>query len=80
MSFTHIKAKVWPGAGKEQLNTLGEGKYEVFVRQPAQAGAANRRVAQLLAETLSLPVHRLRLISGFQRPNKIFEVIPQKEV
>lgn len=75
----HIKVKVWASAGKEAIKKTGEYHYEVFVRQPAKEGGANRRVQQLVAEDLGLEPRALRLISGFQRPNKIFQIIPQKE-
>ena len=76
----HIKVKVWAEAGSEKIIKKDNGSFEVFVRQPAKAGVANRRVKQLLSETIQVPAHRLRLVSGFQRPNKIFEIIPERGV
>lgn len=71
----HIKVKVWAGVGKEKVKKVSDDRYEVYVKEPAQAGMANKRVQQALAETLSVPVHKLRLVSGFQRPQKIFEIL-----
>jgi len=55
----HVKVKVWPEAGKELVKKTADDRYEIFVRQPAQAGAANKRVQQLLAETLCVSAHQL---------------------
>jgi|AntAceMinimDraft_6_1070360.scaffolds.fasta_scaffold68018_1 uncharacterized protein YggU (UPF0235/DUF167 family) len=75
----HIRVKVFAGAPKEVIQEIGEGQYRVFVREPAQAGWANRRVGQVLAAELGVSLHQVRLVSGGQRPNKVFEIIPDKE-
>ena len=73
----HIRVKVFAGAPCEVVEDAGERAYRVFVREPAQAGLANRRVGQVLAAILGVPVHRLRLVSGGKSPSKIFEVLPE---
>lgn len=73
----HIRVKVFAGAPKEAVEKVADDQYRIFVREPAQAGLANRRVGQVLAAELGVPVHRLRLVSGGKSPSKVFEILAE---
>jgi uncharacterized protein YggU (UPF0235/DUF167 family) len=70
-----IKVKVFPNSKKEEVMMIGADKFEVKVRQKPERGLANQRVRQLLATHFGIMENSVRLISGFTRPNKIFEII-----
>ena len=44
----------------------------VEVREKAQNGEANRRVRELLAHTLNVPIQTLRLVKGTTSPSKTY--------
>ena len=71
----HIKVKVTPGAKVEKIEQLSLDRYIVSVQEEPERGMATARVREVLAEYLKIPLARLRIISGRNRPNKIFEII-----
>jgi len=70
----YIKVRVIAGAKKETLEKTKEDTYKISVKEPAERNLANHRVRDLLAKNLSLPVEKIRLISGHTSPSKIFSI------
>lgn len=71
-----IRVKVNPGSKSEGVRLLEPGFYQVRTRAPAEAGRANQRVMELLAEELGLPVARLRIVAGQTSSLKRVEILP----
>lgn len=69
----HVRVKVTAGAPRERV-LMNEDVFEIFVKEPPQAGLANKRVAQILAEHFGVPVASVKLVSGFHARGKTFEV------
>lgn len=70
-----IRLKVHAGAGKAELREKAADAYEVWVREPAENGRANRAALKALARALSLDAARLRLVKGATMPSKIVRVL-----
>ncbi len=70
----YISVRVQAGARRESLEASGNGRLTIAVKEPAERNLANRRVRELVAEHLSLPLEKVRLISGHTSPSKIFDI------
>jgi uncharacterized protein len=66
-----VRIKCFPDAGEDSIIPLGNGRFEAYVRAPAQDGRANDRLIQLFAMHLSIPRERMRILSGHQKQHKI---------
>ncbi len=69
-----IKVRVVAGVKKEEVKKKGEDTYLISVREPAERNMANRRVCEIVASLFEINVKSVRIISGYQSPNKILSV------
>ena len=69
----HLAVKVTPGAREESV-TLADDAVLVKVRAPADKGAANVAVQELLARALGLAASRVSLLRGATGRQKLFRV------
>lgn len=69
-----IRVKVNASARSESVRLLEPGFYQVRTAAPAEAGKANRRVIELLAETFDIAPERVRILAGASRPLKLVEI------
>lgn len=76
MGLFHIK--VHPDAKREDVKEIGEGRYEVWIKDPARKGIANRRVREIVAVLASAPVGNVKLLKGGKSPTKTFMVNDDK--
>lgn len=66
--------KVVPGASRERIvGLLGEA-LKVAVAAPPEGGKANRRLCELLARTLGVPIAAVRVAQGTASPRKVVAV------
>jgi len=70
----YIKVHVVTGAKKELITKKANDLYDVAVREPAERNMANRRILELVAGKLDIPVGKLRIVSGHHSPSKILAV------
>ena len=69
-----LKVKAVPGASREGVaGWLGDA-LKVRVTAPAEGGAANAAIRELLAAVLDVPTRRVRIAAGGSSPRKVFEV------
>lgn len=66
-----IRVRVTAGARKETI-TEKDGTFSIAVKEPAEANAANARVRAMLAAQFGVPLARVQLKSGHQKPSKLF--------
>ena len=71
-----IAIKVQPRSSRPGVEEAGEGSYLVRVRSIPRDGKANAEAIELLAEHLSVPRSRLRIVQGASSRNKVVELIP----
>jgi uncharacterized protein YggU (UPF0235/DUF167 family) len=69
-----IKVRVKTGERKELVDRLASDRFTISVKEKAEQNAANRRVIEILACELSVPVKRIRFVSGQRSPSKLFEI------
>lgn len=67
-----IKVKVFPNAKKEKIIEKDKDSFEVYVKEKAKEGKANKRVLKLISLYFKLPEQKIRLIRGVKERNKIF--------
>jgi uncharacterized protein YggU (UPF0235/DUF167 family) len=70
----YVRVAVYPNNKKEEVNTLGEQRFEIKVKEPAERNLANVRVRELLAEVYKVEIKQVRLVSGHQNSRKIFSL------
>jgi uncharacterized protein (TIGR00251 family) len=69
-----LAVKVTPGAREESV-TLSDGAVLVKVRAPADKGAANEAVLQVVARALGLASSRVTLLRGGTSRQKVLKVL-----
>ncbi|MBI2098495.1 MAG: DUF167 domain-containing protein [Candidatus Wildermuthbacteria bacterium] len=69
-----ISVKVKPGAREEYIKEIGEGNFEVAVKEPPVQGKANRAVARALAEYFHVSQSQVSIVSGYTSRNKVVEI------
>lgn len=74
-----IKVKVWAGAGKEKVIVKDDSRLEVFVKEPALSGLANRRVLELVVKHFEPKFNKAVIVSGAKTPFKTIKLLGQKE-
>jgi len=70
----HLKIKTHPGSKKLKLIKKAEDSFEVFVKEKAERGLANRATRATLAAYFKVPAGKVRLVKGAKSRNKIFKV------
>jgi len=70
----YISVRVVAGAKKESVVELPKRRLKISVKEPTKQNLANKRVRELLALHLKLPLEKVRLLSGHTSPSKIFSV------
>ena len=69
-----IKVKVFPNSKKEEIIKKSEDSFEVKVKEKPEKGRANKEVVRVLSCYFKIPESKIKLIKGFKKRNKIFEV------
>ena len=69
-----IKVKVFPNSKREEIIKKSENSFEVKIKEKPEKGKANREVVRILGFYFKIPESRIRLIRGFKKRNKIFEI------
>jgi len=70
-----VRVKVFSGAKKTKTVKINDGRFEVHVKAKPIRGLANREVVEVLAEHFKVPLENIRLLRGFKRRNKLFDVL-----
>jgi uncharacterized protein (TIGR00251 family) len=70
-----IQLRVIPRSSKISIEALAPDFYKVKLTSAPVEGAANEQLVKVIAERLSIPVNRIRIISGKQSRNKRVEIL-----
>jgi len=74
----YIKVKVLASAKKEKVENVGDNRYLISVKEPAERNLANTRICEIIASIYKINSKAIRIISGHQSPSKILSVnIPE---
>lgn len=69
-----IKVRVIAGAKKEIIQKKTENSFILTVKEKAERNMANKRVCEIIADELSVPIKKVRIINGHQSPGKIISI------
>lgn len=72
-----IKVKVHPKSKKLKITKKSQDKFEIFIKEPANRGLANKAVSALLAKYFKISKNKIRLIRGHKQRNKIIDIASQ---
>jgi uncharacterized protein YggU (UPF0235/DUF167 family) len=70
----YVRVLVKAGAKKESLTAESEDRLLVSVKEPAERNMANGRVRELVAAHFKVPLGKVRIVGGHQRPSKLISV------
>lgn len=73
----YIRIKVFPHSKKEKIIKKENNTFEIYTREKAENNRANIRSKEIIAEYFNMPIKKISIISGHQRPQKILVI--QKE-
>lgn len=68
-----IKIKTHPQSKEEKILKKSEDSFEVYVKEKAERGLANKAVIKVLAAYFKMPASKIRLIQGAKSRSKIYE-------
>ena len=74
MTEKFYKLKVHPKSKHSKILAKSKDSYEIWIKEPAQRGLANKAAIALLAEELNIPFKKIILIKGASSPSKIVKV------
>lgn len=69
-----VRVRVKTGTKKEGVTLLRDGRLEVVVREKPEAGKANERVVELVAEHFKVAGKSVRILRGQTTPTKLLSV------
>jgi len=70
-----IKVKIFPGSKKAHIEKRAKDSFILNVRKKPVEGEANTEAINMLKEYFKVSKSQIKLIRGFKRRNKIFEII-----
>ena len=71
-----VRIRVHTGVKREGVKLLPDGRLEVAVREKPEAGKANERVIELVANHLNVPQKSVRITRGRTTPSKSLTISP----
>lgn len=74
----YIKVKVFPDQKKESFVETAPLRFEARVKALAERNLANEAVLELVARHFSVPVGKVRMVSGHHSPSKILSIPDDK--
>lgn len=70
----YFKTKIYINSKKPKIIKKSEDSFEIYIKEKAERGLANRAVTAALAVHFKVSVGKVRLVKGARSRNKIFEV------
>ena len=70
----HIYVKVKPHSGKQEVESFGDGRYLVYLKESPENGKANEELIKVLSKYLGTPSARIKIKTGFTSSNKMLEI------
>ena len=69
-----IHVKVKPKSGMRKVESFGDNRYLVYLKEPPENNKANVELIKVLSKFLGTPPGRIKIKTGFTSNNKILEV------
>ena len=72
--MTYVKVFVTPDAKRESVEKKGDGILAIATREPASQNRANDRVRQIVADHFSVPLGKVRILTGHRSRGKMISI------
>lgn len=69
-----INVKVKPSSGKQEVESFGNDRYLVYLKEPPENNRANMELINILAKYMTVPPTRIHIIRGLSDNNKVIEI------
>ena len=69
-----IKVKAFANSKQEKIVKKKEDSFDVFVKEKAEDGKANKRIIEVLATYFNVKSWKIRMVKGAKERSKIFSV------
>lgn len=70
----YIKVRVIAGAKEDKIEKVKDNEFKLWVKAKAERNMANKRVMELMAEYLKVPVQKVLIINGHASPSKLLSI------
>ncbi len=74
MTDKFFKLKVHPKSKRPKILAKSKDAYEIWIKEPAERGLANKAAIAILAKELNIPAKKIMLIKGAASPSKIVKI------
>ncbi|MCG2725454.1 MAG: DUF167 domain-containing protein [Elusimicrobia bacterium] len=74
MTEKYFKLKVHPKSKRSKIFAKSKDAYEIWVKESAERGLANKAALALLAKELGIPYKKIILVKGATSPSKIVKI------
>ncbi len=75
MEHQYLHVVVHPGSKREKIEEKENGYLEIYCREPAEHGLANRCTKRLIAQHFNTTERAIRIVSGRRKPKKLVEIL-----
>lgn len=69
-----------PGARREHVTKVDDTTFNISVREPAERNMANKRIREILARELGVPVNQVSMLTGHRSSSKMYSIEGSMEV
>jgi uncharacterized protein YggU (UPF0235/DUF167 family) len=70
----YLRVHVVPASKRESVKEGKDGALSISVKEPAEGNQANKRIRELVALKLLLPLSAVRILSGHHSPTKLLTI------
>jgi uncharacterized protein YggU (UPF0235/DUF167 family) len=70
----YVKVKVTADAKKETIKLVGDNRFVLEVKEPAEQNHANRRVREMIAAHYGISVAQVKILNGHHSPSKLLAI------
>ena len=70
-----INIKVKPNSSKQEIESFGNNRYLIYLKEPPENNRANIELINLLAKYFGIPYTHIKIKFGLNNKEKILEII-----
>jgi uncharacterized protein YggU (UPF0235/DUF167 family) len=70
----YVHVHVIPNARKERVIKESDTEFHIEVKELAERNMANKRIREILAHELGVPLSQIKTLTGHRSPSKMFSI------
>ncbi|MBI2630093.1 DUF167 domain-containing protein [Candidatus Pacearchaeota archaeon] len=70
-----INVKVKPNSSKKEIESFGNNRYLIYLKEPAENNRANIELINMLSKYFGIPVGRIKIKLGLTSNEKVIELL-----